>query len=227
MVRKIMNRKKFYPRRHTPKNYRYIEHNRHDQDKYIVIKQDSLYKPMLVVIFIFLIAMVILFPNSIFDVKFPVVMEFLRDMVDLMFLSAVATLFILPISLLDVRLVTGIFARPDLYDLWYVGFIILVAVAFDTFFALIGYKFSKTLRKLFASRTKAADVEKTNNKLNRYGNFGMFILSTTPLPFTLGIYTAGAIRLNKYGFLIAVSAGRLVKYTSFAVLARLFGIILL
>jgi membrane protein YqaA with SNARE-associated domain len=222
-----MNRKKLYPHRHNSRRYVYMQNNRHEQDKYIVIKQDSLYKPLLVVFFIFLIAMVILFPTSIFDVKFPNQMRFLREMLELMGLSAVATLFILPISVLDVRLVTGIFARADLYDLWYVGFIVFVAVAFDTFFALIGYKFSKTLRRLFASRTKAADIERTNNKLNRYGNFGMFILSSTPLPFTLGIYAAGAVRLNKYGFLIAVALGRLVKYTTFAVLARLFGIILL
>jgi membrane protein YqaA with SNARE-associated domain len=206
-----------------PKRYAYIKSATGGRERNIILKEESLYKPLLVTFFIFLVAMVILFPTSILDKEFPAVMEQLRHLFGLMSLSAVATLLILPVSFLDLELLR-IFSRADIYTNLYVIFIILFAVSSDTMFAYIGYKFTKTLRKLFASRAKKADIQKSNEKLQKYGNLGMFFFSCTPLPFTLAIYTAGAVRLRRKWFLIAVFAGRTVKYSAFALFLRLFEI---
>jgi membrane protein YqaA with SNARE-associated domain len=206
-----------------PKRYHYIKSARGDRDRNIILKEESLYKPLLVTFLIFLVAMVVLFPTSIFDNMIPEVMSFLRRLVGLMSLSAVATLLILPVSVLDIELLR-IFSRSDLYDNLYVIFIIAFAVFSDTLFAVVGYKFTKTLRKLFARKAKKADIEKSNEKLQKYGNLGMFFFASTPLPFTLAIYTAGAVRLRLKWFILAVAAGRTVKYAAFALFLRLFGI---
>ncbi len=202
---------------------RYLASSKKDNLKHITLKQESLYKPLLITFAIFLIVMVILFPTSIFDSMIPEVMSFLRRLVGWMSLSATATLLILPISVFDVELLR-IFSSTNLYSDWYVVFVILFAVFSDTLFAFIGYRFTKTLRKLFASKAKKADIIKSNENLQKYGNVGMFFFASTPLPFTLAIYTAGAVRLNRRGFLIAVALGRTVKYSAFALFLRLFGI---
>jgi len=202
---------------------RYLASSKKDNLKHITLKQESLYKPLLITFAIFLIVMVILFPTSIFDSMIPEVMSFLRRLVGWMSLSATATLLILPISVFDVELLR-IFSSTNLYSDWYVVFVILFAVFSDTLFSYIGYRFAKTLRKLFASKAKKADIIKSNENLQKYGNVGMFFFASTPLPFTLAIYTAGAVRLNRRGFLIAVALGRTVKYSAFALFLRLFGI---
>lgn len=167
--------------------------------------------------------MIIIFPTSIFDDMIPNIMVFLRRLVAWMGLSAVATLLILPVSIFDIELIR-IFSSIDIYTNWYVVFVILFAVFSDTLFAFIGYRFTKTLRRLFARKAKKSDIQKSNEKLQKYGNLGMFFFSCTPLPFTLAIYTAGAVRLHRKWFLTAVAAGRLVKYSAIALFLRVFGI---
>ncbi|MFU8792894.1 MAG: VTT domain-containing protein [Acholeplasmataceae bacterium] len=206
-----------------PKRYNYVKTTSDARERNIVLKEYSLYKPLLIMFLIFLAAMVVLFPTSIFDTMIPSIMSFLRRLVGILSLSAVATLLILPVSVLDIELLR-IFSLTDTYDTLYVIFIIAFAVFSDTLFAFIGYKFAKTLRKIFANKANKADVERSNVKLQKYGNWGMFIFSCTPLPFTLAIYTAGAIRLKRKWFILAVAAGRTVKYTAFALFLRLFDI---
>ncbi len=150
-------------------------------------------------------------------------MAFIRKLVYWMSLSATATLFVLPVSVFDIQLL-GIFSNTAEYTNWYIVFVITFAVLSDTLFAFIGYRFTKTLSKLFLRKNKRADIKKSNDKLQRYGNIGMFFFASTPLPFTLAIYAAGAVRLDRKGFLIAVSLGRLAKYSAFALFLRLFGI---
>ncbi|TVP85671.1 MAG: hypothetical protein EA375_03655 [Acholeplasmataceae bacterium] len=203
------------------RHYRYMR--KPGQDKTIMLKEESLYKPLLVTFLVLLFAMVIVFPISIFDNLFPDFMFFLRRMISLLSLSAVATLLVLPVSVLDVELLR-VFSRADLYDDFYVMFVIAFAVFADTLFSYIGYKFTKTLRKVFVRKAKKADIEKSNAKLQKYGNLGMFFFAWTPLPFTLAVYTAGAVRLNRKGFLLAVAAGRTIKYSAFALALRLFDI---
>lgn len=215
-----MEPKQSYRRKRKPG---YLESSRMAHEKHITVKQENLYKPLLITFMIFIAVMVILFPTSIFDTNFPTEMAFIRKLVYWMSLSATATLFVLPVSVFDIQLL-GIFSDSAAFSDWYVVFVIMFAVFSDTLFALIGYRFTKTLSKLFLRKNKRADINKSNDKLQKYGNIGMFFFASTPLPFTLAIYTAGAIRLNRRGFLIAVALGRLVKYSAFALFLRLFGI---
>ncbi len=205
------------------KHPRYLKSSKKENLKLITLKQESLYKPFLVMFAIFLFAMVVIFPTSIFDTMIPDTMQFLRQIVGWMSLSATATLLILPVSVFDIELIR-IFSSSNLYTNWDVVFIVIFAVFSDTLFAFIGYRFTKTLRKLFAGKTKKSDIQKSNANLQKYGNLGMFFFACTPLPFTLAIYTAGAVRLKRTWFLLAVASGRLVKYSAIALLLRLFGI---
>jgi membrane protein YqaA with SNARE-associated domain len=203
--------------------HRYLQSSQRHYEKHITIKEESLYKPLLVMFLVFLFAMVVIFPNSIFDNIVPAFMVFMRRLVGWMSLSAVATLLVLPVSFFDLELLR-VFGDTVNYSTWFVIFTVGFAVFSDTLFAYIGYRFTKQLSKLFAQKVKKTDVEKSNLRLRKYGNIGMFFFASTPLPFTLAIYTAGAVRLNKKGFLIAVAAGRLVKYGAFALFLRLFDI---
>ena len=203
--------------------YRYLESSRRHSEKHIMLREESLYKPLMTIILVLVFILVIIFPISIFDTMFPTVMIFLRRMFGWMSLSAVATLLVLPVSVYDVELIR-IFSNSTQFDTGYVLFAIGFAVLADTFFAYIGYRFTKQLTRLFLRKVKKSEFEKSNANIRKYGNIGMFFFACTPLPFTLAIYTAGAVRLNKKGFLIAVAAGRLVKYAAFALFLRLFGI---
>jgi len=202
---------------------RYLASGKKDNLRQITLKEESLYKPLLITFLLFLFAMVIIFPTSIFDEMIPEAMSFLRRLVGWMSLSATATLLILPISVFDVELIR-IFSSIDVYTDLYVVFVVLFAVFSDTLFAYIGYRFTKTLRRLFARKAKKSDIQKSNDKLQKYGNLGMFFFACTPLPFTLAIYTAGAVRLKKKWFLIAVASGRFVKYAAISLFIRIFGI---
>ena len=195
----------------------------HDENKdgYIVLKQESLYKPLLVVFGIFIFVLIIIFPISIFDEMVPEFMSFMRMLVNWTFLSSVATLLPLPVSFSDLNLLRVI-GNPVLYSNLYVTLMIAFIVISDTFFALMAYRFTRTLRKIFANKTKEKDEKKANERFQKYGNFAMFLGAATPLPFTLMIYTAGALKLPKKGFLLAVLIGRAVKYTLIALPLRLF-----
>lgn len=203
--------------------HRYLQSSQRHHEKHITIKEESLYKPLLVTFLVFLFAMIVIFPNSIFDNIVPEFMIFMRRLVGWMSLSAVATLLVLPVSFFDLELLR-IFGDTANFDTWFVMFAVGFAVFSDTLFAFIGYRFTKQLSKLFAQKVKKTDVEKSNQRLRKYGNIGMFFFASTPLPFTLAIYTAGAVRLNLRGFLIAVASGRFVKYAAFALFLRLFDI---
>ena len=206
------------PRKHP----RYIL-ARHRFERTVTLREDALYKPFLVTFALLLISMIIVFPTSIFDQTIPGVMAVLRQLVGWMSLSAVATLFVLPVSVFDIELIR-IFSDSARYSDLTVGGIILFAVFADTLFASVGYRFTRTLRNLFMRKVKRRTVEVSNVRLQKYGNIGMFIFAVTPLPFTAAIYTAGALRLNRLGFLVAVSSARLIKYSAFALFLRLFNI---
>lgn len=192
-----------------------------NKDGYIVLKQESLYKPLLIVFGIFLFVMIIIFPISIFDALWTDAMLFFRNMISWMSLSAVATLLPLPVSFSDVRLLTLI-GNPTQYSNLYLILMIMFIVVSDTFFAILAYRFTKTLRKLFANKTKEKDEKKANERFKKYGNLAMYLGASTPLPFTLMVYTAGALKLPMKGFILAVFVGRMTKYALIAVPIRLF-----
>lgn len=201
---------------------RYIT-NKRVPHRTITIKEESLYKPFLVTFSLFLVVMIIVFPTSIFDQTIPGVMVVLRKLIGWMSLSAVATLLVLPVSVFDIELIRTFTDTASFSNLAVVG-VVLFAVFADTVFAYVGYRFTKTLRHLFMRKVKNRNVEISNERLQKYGNIGMFIFAVTPLPFTAAIYTAGALRLNKRGFLLAVALARLIKYSAFALFIRIFGI---
>jgi len=191
-----------------------------NKDGYIMLKQDSLYRPLLIVFAIQLLVMMIVFPN-IFDNLWPNVMNQIRNIISWMALSASGTLLPIPgLSPSDYRYI-GIVLSP-LYDNLYVLLIGLLIISSDTLFAFFGYKFTKTLRKLFITKTNKKDEEKVNARFKKYGNVAMFLGSATPLPFTLMVYTAGALKLPRKGFLVAVFFGRAVKYSLLTIPIRLF-----
>lgn len=192
-----------------------------NKDGYIVLKQDSLYKPLLIVFGIFIFVLVVIFPISIFDNLWPDGMRFFRTLVKWVSYSGAATMLPLPASPVDVDFVIGVSsgAFNDFHIIWLTALIVVS----DTFFALVGYKFSRTLKKLFAGKTSEKDEKKTNDRFDRYGNFAMFLGAATPLPFTLMIYTAGALKLPKKGFVIAVVAGRTIKYALIVFIIKIFG----
>lgn len=228
MVKRKLNRNKKFNRRHSILKDRmnrekaYVAIHDENKDGYIVLKQESLYKPLLIVFGIFLFVMIVIFPISIFDSLWSEAMLFFRNMVSWASLSAVATLLPLPVSFSDVRLLSVI-GNPLQYDNWYVALLIIFIVISDTAFAFLGYRFTKTLRRLFANKTKEKDEKKTNDRFKKYGNLAMYLGASTPLPFTLMVYTAGALKLPRKGFIAAVFVGRLTKYALIAVPLRLFG----
>ncbi len=202
---------------------KYLNPGKRHGNRVITLSEEALYKPFLIMFVIFLFAMVVLFPNSIFDDMIPGVMMFLRRLIGWLWFSAVATLLPLPVSVFDVQLLAIFSDTVNNSDL-FVVFVIAFAVFADTLFAFVGYRFTKTLSRLFLRKVKAKDAKKSSDKLNKYGNYAMFLFASTPLPFTLAVYTAGAIRLNRKGFLLAVAMGRLVKYAAFALFLRLLDI---
>jgi membrane protein YqaA with SNARE-associated domain len=217
---KIKNRENILKRNQVKNEKAYVAIHDENKDGYIVLKQESLYKPLLVVFGIQVFVMLVLFPN-IFDSLWPDAMLFIRNIISWMALSAAGTLLPIPgMSPSDYRYIRLIvdLNNSDMYILL-IGLLIICS---DTLFAFFGYKFTKTLRKLFASKASESDVKKTNERFQKYGNVAMFLGSATPLPFTLMVYTAGAIKLPKKGFLIAVFFGRMFKYTILAVPIRLF-----
>lgn len=191
-----------------------------NKDGYIMLKQESLYRPLLIVFGIQLLVMMIVFPN-IFDSLWPNVMNQIRNIISWMALSAAGTLLPIPgLSPSDYRYI-GVILSPTQTDL-YVLLIGLLIVASDTLFAFFGYKFTKTLRTLFMVKKNQKNEEKVNTQFKKYGNVAMFLGAATPLPFTLMIYTAGALKLPLKGFFIAVVFGRALKYVLIALPIRLF-----
>jgi membrane protein YqaA with SNARE-associated domain len=224
-VRKKYNRarkqKELVEKKEIIQEKAYVAIHDENKDGYIVLKQESLYKPLLVVFSIFIFVLVIIFPISIFDEMAPGAMDFMRTLVNWSFLSAVATLLPLPVSFSDLNLLRVV-GNPTAYSNLYVALMTVFIVISDTFFAWLAYKFTRTLSKLFANKTKEKDEKKANERFQKYGNFAMFLGAATPLPFTLMIYTAGALKLPMKGFLLAVLIGRAVKYSFVTVPLRLF-----
>jgi uncharacterized membrane protein YdjX (TVP38/TMEM64 family) len=195
-----------------------------DKDRVITFKETTIYKPLIYVFFAFLFIFITLFPNSIFDELFPDVMVFFREMVKFASLSALNTLFTLPVSLQDGFLIAA-FANPIRYSNFYVVYLVLYSIVVDTGFAIIGYRFARNLSKIFVKKSKKLkDKAKMDSIIDKFGWVGMYLAAATPLPFTIAIYYAGAVKMNFKKFIIATIAGRASKYAMYAFLLRVFNI---
>lgn len=195
-----------------------------DSERNITFKESAIYRPLLTVFLSFLFVFIVLFPISIFDQFMPNVMSFFRRLVELTVYSAVGTLLTLPVSALDVKLI-AIFGDPLRYTSFYSIFVLVFAVIADTFFAIVGYRFARNLSKLFVKKQKKLkDKETMNNLLDKYGSIAVFLAAATPLPFTVAVYYAGAIKFHFKKFIIFTGAGRLFKYSIFWLFLRMFNI---
>lgn len=65
---------------------------------------------------------------------------------------------------------------------------------------------------MFVRKKKRKDIEKSHKRIDKYGSFGFYLFAASPLPITIAVYYAGAIKYNLKPFLISVFLGRLTKY---------------
>jgi len=191
-----------------------------NKDGFVLLERTSLYRIFFIAFTFQVFVMLIFFPN-IFDSLWPNAMNQIRNIVSWMALSASGTLLPIPgLSPSDYRYIGLVLSTT--HDNAYVMWIGLLIITSDTLFAFFGYKFTKTLRKVFVTKTNKKDEDRVNAQFKKYGNIAMFLGAATPLPFTLMVYTAGALKLPRRGFLIAVFVGRALKYTLIALPIRLF-----
>ncbi len=68
------------------------------------------------------------------------------------------------------------------------------------------------------------DLEKASNIMNRYGWFGVFAVMALPFPLPVDPLTVlcGASKMNKKEFVLAVAAGKIIKYSALLGLISLF-----
>lgn len=161
--------------------------------------------------------LMLLIPN-IFDSLWPAGMKELRNIASWMLLSAAGVFLPIPGgSPSDYAFIGLLIKGTSNANAFYVGTIIVMA---DTIFAFFAYKFANTLIKIFGS--KKSNTDDINENLKKYGNLTVLVGSATPLPFTLMLYAAGALKLPIKGFLVAVFLGRTVKYLAIGVPLQLF-----
>lgn len=210
-----------------PTTHRRIRKGRKvDNERNIVFKETAIYKPLIYVFFAFLSLFVVLFPNSIFDKLAPEAMSFFRQMAELAIWSGVDTLLALPLPfpVQDTRII-AMLLNPDKYNNWFALFLVFYPAIIDTLFAILGYRFVRVLSKLFVKKDKKKkDRKKMNALIDKYGSLAMFLAASTPLPFSVAIYYAGAVKMNFKDFVISTLLGRIVKYGSYALFLRAFGI---
>jgi len=98
-------------------------------EKNIVLKEESLYKPLMTTFFVFLFLFTILFNNSIFDSIFPEFMNFFRRLMIPFFGSLGTTLFALPTA--DAYFIGMLFGSGS--DILNIIIFTTSLVVFDTF----------------------------------------------------------------------------------------------
>lgn len=122
--------------------------------------------------------------------------------------SLIATILLLPVSVLDGYYVTTFSKYPFMLT-----FIIIIIA--DIISANLVYLFSKTLSKLVIRKEKTKQkLNIITDKLKKYGFWGLVVVASTPLPYSLMLYTAGSTQWGNHKlFTIAVLIGRIIKYT--------------
>lgn len=188
------------------------------KERNIVLKEESLYKPLMTTFLVFLFLFTILFNNSIFDSLYPSQMIFFRRAFGILSLSLGTTLFGLPT--IDAFFITSVVNQTFINLIFLTGFIIVS----DTFGAFLGYRFTNTLSKIYQKKKNGIKQKPYDHRIKKYGNLGVLIFASSPLPFTIAVYYAGAVKLNLQRFILAVGVGRTIKYGVFILFFRLFNI---
>jgi membrane protein YqaA with SNARE-associated domain len=194
--------------------------------KNVILKETSIYKPLLIVFGLSLIAQIILFNNTVFDSMndpIPSILNYIRLAAAAMVSSAATVLIILPIPVTFSD--AFLFLQYNIANsIIYTGGFVLITIAADILWAYVGYKFTSVFRRLFARKASNRDVKSTNSRLSKYGNAAVLLFAATPLPFTVAVYAAGALKLNLTYYLLAVSVGRFIRHGFFFLLIEVSGL---
>ena len=119
--------------------------------------------------------------------------------------SWIATFLLLPISALDIYYISTF----NKY-VWYINLPVLLII--DIFMAFLLIKFGYLISHLVIKSDKnKAKLAKWSDKFSKWGFWGLLIAASTPLPYSLFLYTQGATRIIKYP-MVAVAIGRTIKY---------------
>ncbi len=80
-------------------------------------------------------------------------------------------------------------------------------------------------RSALESRFKKSTVERVESFVSRYGVSSVMIPSIIPppMPFKVFVLTAGVFQMDSWKFLVAVLAGRSIRYFTWGILAVLYG----
>ena len=122
--------------------------------------------------------------------------------------SLFATLVIFPISSLDVYYV-GSFTRFP----FYITLPIIIIVEILT--ALLAYKFAYWLvPKIIRKEKNKQKLIEMGSKIEKWGFWGLVLVGCTPLPYSITIYAAAAVRWGTVKqFSLAILIGRSIKYS--------------
>ena len=134
--------------------------------------------------------------------------------IQIFFYSFIATAFFLPISTLD----SYFLATFNVNTLWYILPFILIAELIN---ANLIYKFSKILSsKIIRKEKHKKKLEDIQSKIDKIGFWGIALAGATPLPYSIILYSAGAVKWgNIKRFNLAVLIGRSCKYILLSLIA--------
>lgn len=106
----------------------------------------------------------------------------------------------------------------------YAFLLIPMVVSIELLAAWTGYVLSDKIgHKIMKRFYKQKKVDDSENKLSKWGWTGFFLFAATPLPFTVAVYYAGAVKYDKIKFFTALAAGRTFKYATYLVAIYLLG----
>lgn len=90
---------------------------------------------------------------------------------------------------------------------------------------LLYYVGQKGGNRILRRRFSAERIDKAENIYKRYGILAVLIPSIVPppMPFKLFVLSAGVFRMNLAAFLFAVILGRTIRYSTWGILAVIYG----
>lgn len=80
--------------------------------------------------------------------------------------------------------------------------------------AMVGYELGKKYGESILTRfgVKVKTIEKVKDYINKYDVLAMAIFSFTPIPFTIGVFVAGIVKMNKIKYFFTVLFARSIRY---------------
>lgn len=80
--------------------------------------------------------------------------------------------------------------------------------------AMVGYEIGKRVGEPVLSffGVKKERIDKVKEYINKYDVLSMAIFSFTPIPFTIGVFVAGIVKMNKIKYFFTVLFARSIRY---------------